>query len=290
MSMVHLLAGANYVVDENTSYKIPIQSGSFTPEREEIKLKSTASLGYDFISLAKRNNSFKFQTNDYKNLMLLMNNSIFRSAANEEYLHIYIGSVRTTPSGGLIYDNTKVVDVKFKEPLIYIDNISGNINEAIEINCVARGFETSSSDITLSNFTITHGGVISPRNFVIGNNTFNIRNFTLNTNLEFYDHFGGNIDPEFSMIKSADIELTMNVLANDVISSGLLTGTLTASQGTLFFNYFENKGQLKSNVDGNKIVFDNPLITLTNKDVNINEITTCEIKLIATNLNIYVEL
>lgn len=190
---------------------LPCQSANTEQNLEWLELKATSSISNDLVALKKRMPELTCETYDLKGLWTLLSSSIYKV----DDVGVYHGAFASTPASGYFFNAIGVMKQIAEDAVIYIDSMSCDVGEPLRVTFKVRGspFMTHTED--LFNFTLTHSQVNTIAGLTYNSTTIGIRNFELNTNIEFYDHYSTDIDPEMSAITNLNINATATVLIDD---------------------------------------------------------------------------
>lgn len=294
--MLHLLVGCEILQSGQnigSGVLLPIQEKNFNPTRDELKVKATSSFGYDFISLVRKENLITFRTYDFDKILSIMGNGFFYVLPDNKFIHFYVGEASSIPANGLLYKINSYSYMKAIHPLLFIDNITGNINEPLEININCRGAEIQVISLNQEiNFGYMHSNIYTLKSIGIfqgeGENkqlvgTLEARNINISFNLDFYDHYNGSIEPAFSMIKGANPEATATVLYKDLfLNAGNLIEEPITGEVVISLNKFERYGTFTPS--GATITLKEAFINISGQSDRIDDISTGDIRILFNNI------
>ncbi len=248
---------------------IPIQSKSEESNNEWTKLYATSSIRYDLVALTKRMPILSFETKAVKTLLSALSNNIYK--LND--IEFYEGKFSEMPSNGYYFSSTGILKGSAENAVVFIDEISGDINEPL--NCVfkIRGATINyNSNYELNNFTITHGAVHTIKSLSFGQNTIGLRSFRLSTNIEFYDYYENSIDPIMSAIKAVELQATATILIDHY---SLMTEITSPTDFVVNLNKYQSGGLPQ--ISGGTILLKNCVVSAESKRASIGDISTADI-------------
>jgi len=248
---------------------IPIQSKGDEQNNEWLKLYATSSIRYDLVALTKRMPVLTFETNAVKTLLTALSNDIYKV----DDIEFYEGSFSETPSNGYYFSTTGVLKGSAEDAVVFIDEISGDINEPLSSSFKVRGASiTYDDEYELQNFTITHGSVHTIKSLSFNSNTIGLRSFRLSTNIDFYDYYENSIDPTMSAIKGVDIQATATILIDHY---SLISEITTPTDFVINLNKYQAGGLPQ--VSGGTITLKNCVVTADSKRSAIGDVSTVDI-------------
>ena len=263
-------------IGTETSTLVPIQSQALANNNEFMQLKATSSIGHDLVAHTKRMPELTFETNALAKLTTALGGGIYKV----DDIEYYLGKFAATPSEeGYYFDTTGVSVKKMTGAVIYIDTISGDIGEPITCTFKTRGNSVATSTDTLESFTISHGDVHTISTLTFGAKTVGIRNFSLETGIEFYDYFENGVDPEVSAITNADLRATCRILIDSVTD---IEAIETVTDFVLNLNKYQAGGLPQ--IAGGTITFNDCVVKVESDESRIGDVAIAEISLRPTSV------
>lgn len=256
---------------------LPCQSANTEQNLEWLELKATSSIANDLVALKRRMPELTCETYDVKGLWTLLSSNIYKI----DDVGIYLGAFSSTPTSGYFFSGTGVLIQKAEDAVIYIDSISGDVGEPLRATFKVRGSPISTASENLTSFTLSHSAVNTIAGLSYGETTIGLRNFELSTNIEFYDHYSTDIDPELSAITNINIIATATVLIDDYLAIEAIT---EATDFIINLNKYQAGGLPQ--VPGGSIVLDDCAVKVVRTSASIGSPGTAEVELRPKNISI----
>lgn len=259
---------------------IPVQRSSFSNNFDWLKVKATASIGYDLVAVKHFIPEFTCTTFDLKSVADLFGNSIFK---NNVDVNIYAGKIRETPLNGVFYDSAGILVLTLDDANVYLSRLSFNVEGAEPISCElkSRGTPIESSTTSFESFTITHQGLYAIANISVDSNSYGLRTFELNVTPQFYDYYEVSITPTLSALTGVDIEARVELPLADYLS---LTQQLETECKDLILNLVKFRSCGLEPISGGTITLSNAIVKPTNINAELQQAATVELTIIPENI------
>jgi hypothetical protein len=253
---------------------IPIQkySTAYNPEWKEIR--ASATLSNDVTCLVKRMPEATFETYDLYKLLTAFSNGLYVVTD----VVAYAGAFASLPVGDIYYTNTGVMSFTMADALNYIETINCPQNDVASITFKSRGVPmvvAKTSD--LSTFAITHDTLYVIDGIQLGESetSYGVKDLTISTNFEFYDHYKTDIDPELSAITGIKPRAKCTAVIDTISDLATLEGDDTV---TLNFKKYKKNGV--GTEDGGTITLNNCNVSYESTDNNLGEVATVGLDII----------